>query len=188
MTILIIILHVVVCFMLIGVILLQAGRGQGLTGANFGGNVQSLFGTKGSIFLQKATTVSAIFFMITCISLSVIETQKSRSLLEGGRTSAPIDIDQIQRALEKVKGEAALNDQGVPDASPEDIIDRAGEQIIAGDAPEPLLPGTPGAVPAIPESPAALTGAEASPNLQAADQPADSTATAVESDAEPKAA
>lgn len=169
MTIFLTIIHIIVCFVLIGVILLQAGRGQGLTGASFGGNVQSLFGTKGSIFLQKATTVSAIFFMVTCLGLSILETQRSRSLLESGRTSAPIDIDQIQRALEKVKSEAASVDQGVPDASPADIIDRAGEQVIAGDAPEPLLPGTPGAERAVPESPAAVTGAETSANTEAAE-------------------
>lgn len=106
MIILVVILHVIVCLVLIAVILLQAGRGQGLTGASFGGNVQSLFGTKGSVFLQKATSASAICFMVTCITLSIFETQRSKSLLEVGRKPAPIDIDQIQKALEKVKSEA----------------------------------------------------------------------------------
>ncbi len=107
MTILITILHVIVCFVLIAVILLQAGRGQGLTGATFGsGNVQSLFGTKASVFLTKATSVSAIFFMVTCIALDLIEIHKSKSLLETSRSAAPLDVDQIKKALEKVKNES----------------------------------------------------------------------------------
>ncbi|MBU3758991.1 MAG: preprotein translocase subunit SecG [Candidatus Omnitrophica bacterium] len=106
MSVIITILHVIVCFVLILVILLQAGRGQGLTGAAFGsGNVQSLFGTKASSFLTKATTVSAICFMLTCITLDVIEVQKSRSLFDSRKPAAPLDIDQIKKALEKVKSE-----------------------------------------------------------------------------------
>lgn len=101
------IIHVIVCFMLIGVILLQAGRGQGLGGATFGGgNVQSLFGTKGSIFLQKATTVAAIVFMLTSLTLSYLETRKMKSLLEMERPGAPMSVDAIRQALEEVKGEA----------------------------------------------------------------------------------
>ncbi len=107
MSIFITVIHVIVCFVLIGVILLQAGRGQGLTGASFGsGNVQSLFGTKASSFLTKATSGAAICFMLTCITLDVIEVQKSKSLLESSHSAAPIDVDQIKKALEKVKSES----------------------------------------------------------------------------------
>jgi preprotein translocase subunit SecG len=82
MNILIVCIHVIVCLVLIIVILLQAGRGQGLTGASFGGNVQSLLGTKASSFLTKATSVCAILFLFTCIGLNVLEVQKSRSLFK----------------------------------------------------------------------------------------------------------
>ena len=99
--------HVVICFILIAVILLQAGRGQGLAGPSFtAGNVQSLFGTRAADFLTKATTVSAILFLFTCIGLDIMETQKSRSLFERRRPVAsaqPIDAQQIQKVLEKIK-------------------------------------------------------------------------------------
>ena len=66
MSLVIVILHVLVCLVLILVILLQAGRGQGLTGASFGGgNVQSILGTKASSFLTKATSVCAVLFLLT---------------------------------------------------------------------------------------------------------------------------
>ena len=104
MNILVISIHVIVCLVLIIVILLQAGRGQGLTGGSFGGgNVQSLFGTKASSFLTKATSVCAILFLFTCIGLNIIEIQKSRSLFKSPRNQAPLDVEQIKRALEKIK-------------------------------------------------------------------------------------
>ncbi len=103
MNILVISIHIIVCFVLIIVILLQAGRGQGLTGGSFGGNVQSLFGTKASSFLTKATSVCAILFLFTCIGLNILEVQKSRSLFRGPGTQSPIDVEQIKKALEKIK-------------------------------------------------------------------------------------
>ncbi len=107
MSIFLTILHVTVCFVLILVILLQAGRGQGLTGPSFAsGNVQSLFGTRAADFLTKATSVSAICFLLTCFGLDYLEARKSRSLLEGSR-QAPMDISRIKKALEKIKKEEA---------------------------------------------------------------------------------
>lgn len=118
MTILITIVHIIVCFVLIAVILLQAGRGQGLTGASFGGgNVQSLFGTRAGDFLTKATTVCAILFMVTCISLDYIEARRSRSLLETDRAAAPLNLDEIQKALQKVKEESGVEGKDVVDTA-----------------------------------------------------------------------
>jgi len=102
MNILVACIHVIVCFVLIIVILLQAGRGQGLTGSSFGGNVQSLFGTKASSFLTKATSVCAILFLFTCIGLNVLEVQKSRSLFKSPNAQAPLDVEQIKKALAKI--------------------------------------------------------------------------------------
>jgi len=104
MNILVVCIHVIVCLVLIIVILLQAGRGQGLTGASFGGgNVQSLLGTKASSFLTKATSVCAILFLFTCIGLNVLEIQKSRSLFKAPNAQAALDVEQIKKALEKMK-------------------------------------------------------------------------------------
>lgn len=134
MTILITILHVIVCFVLIMVILLQAGRGQGLTGGTFGsGNVQSLFGTKASVFLTKATSVSAICFMLTCIALDLIEVHKSKSLLETSRSAAPVDVDQIKKALEKIKNESREKAGAAADAA-QNAAAQAGEAVKAQSA------------------------------------------------------
>ncbi len=106
MIILLITVHVIVCLILILVILLQAGRGQGLTGPSFAsGNVQSLFGTRAADFLTKATSIAAICFLFTCIGLDIIESRKSRSLLEGIHHPAPIDMETLKKALEKAKSQ-----------------------------------------------------------------------------------
>ena len=107
MTIVLVILYVVICFILIAVILLQAGRGQGLAGSSFsGGGVQSLLGTRAADVLTKATTVAAILFLFTCIGLDIIEARRSRSLFDSGRPAVPVDVQQIQKVLEKIKAEA----------------------------------------------------------------------------------
>ncbi len=103
MNVLVIGIHIIVCLVLIIVILLQAGRGQGLTGASFGGNVQSLLGTKASSFLTKATSVCAILFLFTCIGLNVLEVRRNKSLFQAPQSQAPLDVNQIKKALEKLK-------------------------------------------------------------------------------------
>ena len=123
MSIVLVILHVMICFVLIAVILLQAGRGQGLTGAGFASsNVQSLFGTRAADFLTKATTVSAVLFLFTCIGLDIIEAQRSRSLFETKRPSAPVDVDQIQKVLQKIKAEEKKPESAPaqPETSPQE--------------------------------------------------------------------
>lgn len=111
MTVFLVVMHVIACLVLILVILLQAGRGQGIGGTAFGfggGGVQTLFGTKAADFLTKATSVCAILFLVTCISLDVVEARKSRSIVKGpgGKAVSKEDIAKIKEALEKLKLEA----------------------------------------------------------------------------------
>lgn len=75
-------LHIIVCLVLILVILLQAGKGAGLANI-FGGGVQTLFGTKASTFLTRATAVCAIIFLLTCLGLGILSARRGRSLMEG---------------------------------------------------------------------------------------------------------
>ena len=76
MLILLTIVHVIVCIFLIIVVLLQSGKAADLAGAFGGMGSQTAFGPRGSAtLLSKATTVSAIVFMITSLSLSILATR-----------------------------------------------------------------------------------------------------------------
>jgi preprotein translocase subunit SecG len=73
MLILLTIIHVVVCLFLIGVVLLQSGKAADLAGAFGGMGSQTAFGPRGAATaLSRATTVSAILFMVTSLSLSIV--------------------------------------------------------------------------------------------------------------------
>jgi preprotein translocase subunit SecG len=74
-----VIFHLLVCFILIGVVLLQAGKGAEM-GAAFGGSSQTLFGSRGAApFLSKLTIGAAVLYMITSLTLSILT--KGRSVM-----------------------------------------------------------------------------------------------------------
>src|SRR5271167_4404342 len=65
-------LHVLVCFVLVLVIMLQSGNAADLAGAFGGAGSQTAFGPRGAAtFLSKATTWCAIVFMLTSLTLSI---------------------------------------------------------------------------------------------------------------------
>jgi len=96
MLILLTIVHVAVCIFLIIVVLLQSGKAADLAGAFGGMGSQTAFGPRGSAtLLSKATTASAVVFMITSLALSIMATRGSsgaKTVLDttsGGTQSAP---------------------------------------------------------------------------------------------------
>lgn len=83
---LIIAIHITICILLIGIILVQAGRGGGLV-EGFSG-VESMFGTKTNAFLTRATTILAILFFLTCLSLALLSVRQSKSLIKDTKPQA----------------------------------------------------------------------------------------------------
>ncbi len=87
MIILITIVHIIVCFFLIIVVLLQSGKSGDIAAAFGGSGSQTAFGPRGAATaLSKATTWSAIIFMVTSITLSIFATRGgagSSSVLQG---------------------------------------------------------------------------------------------------------
>jgi preprotein translocase subunit SecG len=98
MTILLTIIHVIVCFFLVVVVLLQSGKAADLAGAFGGMGSQTAFGPRGSAtVLSKATTIAAAVFMITSLSLAILATRNagsSNSVLE--RQKAPVKTAPAQ--------------------------------------------------------------------------------------------
>jgi preprotein translocase subunit SecG len=74
-----VIIHIIVCFLMIAAILLQAGKGAEI-GASFGGSSQTVFGSRGpGTFLSKVTVGAAIVFMLTSLSLALLSKQANTS-------------------------------------------------------------------------------------------------------------
>jgi preprotein translocase subunit SecG len=86
MTILLTIIHIIVCLFLVIVVLLQSGKAADLAGAFGGMGSQTAFGPRGSAtVLSKATTIAAALFMITSLTLAIFATRNasgSGSVLE----------------------------------------------------------------------------------------------------------
>jgi preprotein translocase subunit SecG len=74
-------LHIIACLFLIGVVLLQQGKGQDLASAFGGGGTQTAFGPRGSAnVLSRATTILAGMFMITSLGLSLVRPRQGTIL------------------------------------------------------------------------------------------------------------
>jgi preprotein translocase subunit SecG len=90
LTVLITVVHVIVCLFLIIVVLLQSGKSGDLAAAFGGQGSQTAFGPRGAAtVLSRATTWSAILFMVTSISLSIYAARKTgpSSVLSGIKAS-----------------------------------------------------------------------------------------------------
>jgi len=78
MIILITIVHVMVCFFLLIVVLLQSGKSGDIAAAFGGMGSQTAFGPRGAAtVLSRATTWSAIIFMVTSITLSIFASRRA---------------------------------------------------------------------------------------------------------------
>src|SRR5438270_6318988 len=72
--------HVIICFFLIIVVLLQSGKAADLAGAFGGMGSQTVFGPRGTAtVLSKATTIAAALFMLTSLSLVIMTTRTASS-------------------------------------------------------------------------------------------------------------
>ena len=115
---LIIVTHVLVALAIIGLVLLQHGKGADM-GSGFGGGASSsLFGATGSAnFLSRATAALATVFFILSLVLAWIATNAPR---EGGSV-----VDRVQRsAPAEKKDEKKEEKKGASAPSPEGAKDR----------------------------------------------------------------
>jgi len=118
MVIVLTIIHVLVCFFLVVVVLLQSGKAADLAGAFGGMGSQTAFGPRGSAtVLSKATTIAAGVFMLTSLTLAIMATRgagSSGSVLE--RQKAPAKSQST--APLQVPGGAPAPGQAAPGQAP----------------------------------------------------------------------
>jgi preprotein translocase subunit SecG len=96
MEILLTLIHVIVCLFLIIVVLLQSGKAGDISSAFGGMGSQTAFGPRsGATLLTRATTVSAVVFMVTSLSLTIVSVRSgagSGTILE--KVQAPATTQQ----------------------------------------------------------------------------------------------
>jgi preprotein translocase subunit SecG len=109
---LVVALHLMSCLFLIGVVLLQQGKGQDLASAFGGGGTQTAFGPRGSAnVLSRATTILAGLFMVTSLALSIMK-PRSSSVLDSVQAPAPA------ASASPVAGSPAPGSSGATGATP----------------------------------------------------------------------
>src|SRR5580658_4426014 len=121
-------LHVLVCFVLVVVIMLQSGNAADLAGAFGGAGSQTAFGPRGAAtFLSHATTWCAIVFMMTSLTLSVrrapSDVPSTGSILEqtqksGTAPSKPAQPAPIQIPIQPTQQPAPAQQQSAPSQQP----------------------------------------------------------------------
>jgi preprotein translocase subunit SecG len=101
--------HILACLILIGSILLQPGKGGDPASAFGGGMASTMFGPRGPTnVLSQATTVIAILFMFTSITLALYS---NKSIMAGSDVGTELERLQRQKA-EKAKGGVEIAPSG----------------------------------------------------------------------------
>jgi len=81
------IVHVLACFAIIGIVLLQSGKGADIGSAFGGAGSQAVFGSMGTpTLLGKITTGIAIVFAVTSFTLAILGGERASSVV---REAAP---------------------------------------------------------------------------------------------------
>src|SRR5881397_2439848 len=80
-------IHVLMCFGIIGIVLLQSGKGADIGSAFGGAGSQAVFGSMGTpTLLGKITTGIAIVFTVTSFTLAILGGERASSVV---REAAP---------------------------------------------------------------------------------------------------
>jgi preprotein translocase subunit SecG len=116
MTIILIIIHVIVCVALILIVLLQTGKGADIGAAFGGGSSNTLFGSTGaSTFLSKATAGAAIVFMLTSLTLAFLSSHRVTTSVVTDMPPAVVET----KAPEASQAAGAAPAAGATEAKPE---------------------------------------------------------------------
>ena len=110
---LIIIVHVVAAIAIVGLVLLQQGKGAD-AGASFGsGASQTVFGSSGSgNFLVRATTIAAVIFFVTSLTLAIFARNQAGT---GSSTGLPIvNQDILEEATSAQSDVPVLEEEQTP--------------------------------------------------------------------------
>lgn len=143
---LLIALEVIVCLLLIGIVLIQRSKGQGV-GLSFGGGAEAVFGAQMGNVLTRATVVLAVVFLVNTAILAILKpTSRGGSLAE----RAPVKVEEYgevpvasaedaAEALDFLETEAA--EMNVPaDGAEQPVVDAAAVEASVAETPAVEVP------------------------------------------------
>jgi preprotein translocase subunit SecG len=119
------VVHVIICVFLIGLVLLQQGKGAD-AGAAFGGGgggAQSLFGSRGSAnFLSRLTAVLAILFFTTSVTMAVlaVNNRDKPSSVMDKQLVAPLQGEELEGTIEQMDPQQLPAREEMPALPPSD--------------------------------------------------------------------
>lgn len=125
----ILVIHAITCMLLVLTVLMQAGRGGGLT-ESFS-SAESVFGAQTSAFMVRATSILATVFFVTSLSLAYMSAHQERSLMSKQKNlsaqSAPSSTVQTGDLVNQTVAPAASNDVPVeqPDVPAVPVVTNA---------------------------------------------------------------
>ncbi|MCF7816243.1 MAG: preprotein translocase subunit SecG [Kiritimatiellales bacterium] len=93
-----IVVEVLCCLLLIGIVLLQKSKNEGLGLAFGAGAGESLFGARAGNVLSRATVVLGAVFLATTLLLGVLFSQKDKTLMD----TVPVQATQPMMQSEPV--------------------------------------------------------------------------------------
>lgn len=77
-----VVIHIFACFGIVGIVLLQAGKGADIGSAFGGAGTQAVFGSMGTpTILGKITAAVAVIFVITSFTLAMLGGERSGSVV-----------------------------------------------------------------------------------------------------------
>lgn len=139
MTAFVIFIHVIACLFLCTIILMQSGRGGGLT-ENFAA-AGDMFGTQTSEFLIKGTTILAVVFLSTSLSLAFLSSRKDDSLMAGKVAAQPAAANEAGDLLQDLAVNAATTAEDAVEEVPQ-ALDLGAVQGVLDSAAEDAAPAT----------------------------------------------
>ncbi len=94
-------IHIIVSIIMILIVLLQTGKGAEV-GAVFGGSSQTIFGSRGAgTFLSRLTTIAAVIFMLTSLSLAYLSKEQVGSSVVDKVKQEKTEAAPVQQTVEQ---------------------------------------------------------------------------------------
>ncbi|MDR9425332.1 MAG: preprotein translocase subunit SecG [Marinobacter sp.] len=118
---LVVVVHVVIAVALVGLVLIQQGKGADAGAAFGGGASQTVFGSQGSgSFLTRMTTLLAVVFFVTSFSLAIFAKQRAEVAGEAGipvvqESSESPAIDEAPAEGESAGSESGNGESQLPE-------------------------------------------------------------------------